>query len=297
MSGWQRPGAAGSLAWVLACYAAATAAGAVTAVALDVPWAWALLLADVAATIVVFGFSALLRNSSMYDAYWSVAPPLLLAGGMAMVGATPRGWLLLGVVGAWAVRLTLNWYRGWPDLSHEDWRYVDLAQKTGRAWWLVSFSGIHMFPTLCVAAGLLPAVVALPSEAPLGPWDALGAAVVLLGTLLELVADEQARAFKRTAGPGDLCDVGLWAWSRHPNYLGEILVWVGVWLIGIGAAPAAWHWTGAGVLVMLALFLGVSIPMQEERAAGRRRGWAEYKARTSMLLLWPPRRPPQSGGA
>ena len=289
MSSWQRPGPVGSLAWVMACYVTATAAGIAAALAVDLPWAWTVFVADLTATLAVFGYSALLRNSSMYDAYWSVAPPLLLAGGMALVGPSPRGWLLLGVLSAWAVRLTLNWYRGWPDLSHEDWRYRDLARKTGAAYWLVSLAGLHLFPTLCVVAGLLPAVVALTSDVPLGAWDAFGAVTVLAGTLLELVADEQARAFKQTAQPGDLCNTGLWAWSRHPNYLGEILVWIGVWLIGLGADPTAWAWTGSGVVVMLVLFVAISIPMQEKRAAGRRRGWAAYKARTSMLLLWPPR--------
>lgn len=297
MTTWRRPGPAGSLAWVIAGYLTATVVGVATAVTVDLPWAWTVFAADIAATVAIFGFSALLRNSSMYDAYWSVAPPLLLAGGMALVGTSPRGWLMLGVVSAWAIRLTLNWYRGWPDLSHEDWRYRELAEKTGRAYWLVSFAGLHMFPTLCVAAGLLPAVVALPATTALGPWDFAGGAIVLLGTLLELVSDEQARAFKRTAQPGDLCDTGLWAWSRHPNYLGEILVWVGVWLIGIGADPAAWLRTSGGVIVMLVLFIAISIPMQEKRAAVRRRGWAEYKDRTPMLLLWPPRRTTQSDGS
>ena len=94
------------------------------------PSTWRLLLdtliADVLATLVVFGFSRYYRNSSFYDAYWSVIPPLLLLYWWSQAGPGVdrlRCALVAGVVVLWAIRLTFNWIRSFPGLHHEDWRY------------------------------------------------------------------------------------------------------------------------------------------------------------------------------
>ena len=83
-------------------------------------------------------------------------------------------------------------------------------------------------------------------------------------------------------------DVGLWRWCRHPNYLGEILFWVSLWLFSVEASPGDWWWTAIGPVAMIAMFVGASIPMMDTRSAERRPGFAEYAARTPAL--WP-RRP------
>lgn len=125
------------------------------------------LIADVLATVVIFVFSRVYRNSSFYDAYWSVVPPLLLAYwwsqgpiGLSGTGAL-RNWLMAVVVGYWAVRLTANWVIGFPGLHHEDWRYPLLREGAGRFEFLADFFGIHLFPTVQVFVGMLPVYVAL----------------------------------------------------------------------------------------------------------------------------------------
>ena len=87
-------------------------------------------LADVAGTVVIFGSSVALRNSSMYDPYWSVVPPAIT---VYLFASGARAWLVLALVFAWGIRLTCNWARGWPGMQHEDWRYVDIRRKTGRS--------------------------------------------------------------------------------------------------------------------------------------------------------------------
>ena len=139
-----------------------------------------MLLADVVATLVVFGFSVAFSNSSFYDAYWSVAPPLLLAGWVILHGGTGdaiRTLLAAVVVLAWAARLTRNWAIGWEGLSHADWRYVRLREQLGIFYWPVSLLGIHMMPTLLVFAGCLPLYLVSLSSRPLGVWDAIGLVV------------------------------------------------------------------------------------------------------------------------
>jgi steroid 5-alpha reductase family enzyme len=255
---------------------------------------WVVAIADVAATVAVFGFSFAFGNSSFYDAYWSVAPPMI-AVYLALVpeasgGDRARLLLVTVLVTLWAVRLTWNWARGWTGLAHEDWRYVDLKAKSGRAYWGVSFGGIHLFPTVQVFLACLPLYPALVSPRPVGWLDAAAAAVTLAGIGFELVADNQLRRFVRSRPPREkILDTGIWAWSRHPNYLGEISFWWGVWLFGV-AANAAWWWTIVGPLAITLMFRFASLPMIETRMTERRPGWTEHARRVPLLLPRPPRR-------
>ena len=246
----------------------------------------------VAATLVVFAFSRALNNTSMYDAYWSVAPPVvaLYLVSVAVAGASgARQLLVVVLVFAWAIRLTANWARGWPGLDHEDWRYVAM-RTNGLPYWLQSLFGLHLVPTVEIYLGCLSLYPALTlGTRSLGPLDALAAVVTGGAVVLELVADEQLRAFNRTKAPGEICAVGLWSWSRHPNYAGEISFWWGLWLFGLAAAPGYW-WMVIGPVAITLLFATASIPLLERRSAERRPDWADYRRRTSVLLPRPPRR-------
>lgn len=110
-----------------------------------------------------------------------------------------------------------------------------------------------------------------------GPIDVLATVVTAGAILVELVADEQLRAFNQVKIPGEICEVGLWRWSRHPNYFGELSFWWGLWLFGVAADPA-WWWTVIGPLAMTAMFVFASIPMMDKRSAERRPGFAAYAA-------------------
>lgn len=253
------------------------------------------LIADILATLVIFAFSRAFRNSSFYDAYWSVIPPLLVAYwwwqgpiGLSGPGAL-RGWLLAMVVGYWAVRLTANWAHGFAGMHHEDWRYPILRSGAGRFAFLADLFGIHLFPTLQVFVGMLPAYIALTRPGDGWIWLAWVAFVVgIAAVTLELAADTQMRRFVAARRPGAVMDQGLWAWSRHPNYLGEIGFWFSVALFGIAASPADWWWLFVGVAVMVAMFLGASIPMMEKRSLERRPQYQDVIDRVPRLL---PRRP------
>lgn len=282
-----------SFAIVAAAYAAALFAAIATGALLgsDSP-VLTVFAADLVATLVIFGASLWLANSSMYDAYWSAAPPVIAlywASAPSGSQADPaRQALVLVLVFAWGIRLTWNWARGWPGLHHEDWRYRQLRENEIAPYWLVSLTGIHYFPTLQVFLACLPLYAALAiGSAPLGPIDAIAALVTAGAIALEAIADEQLRRVSLTATEGQICERGLWAWMRHPNYLGEILFWWGLWLFGVAAAPG-WYWSAVGPLAITAMFLWVSIPMLERRNVARRPGYAEVMKRVPALL---PRRP------
>ena len=254
------------------------------------------LIADVVATVVIFVFSRVYRNSSFYDAYWSVIPPLLMIYwwwqgpiGLSGPGAL-RTWLMAVVMGYWAIRLTRNWALGFAGLHHEDWRYPVLRESAPRFEFLIDFFGIHLFPTLQVFVGMLPVYIACTRPGDGVLWLAwLAFALGLAAVTLELVADAQMRRFV-VAHPGAAMDQGLWAWSRHPNYLGELGFWLSMALFGIAAAPGDWWWLLVGVAVMLAMFLGASIPMMEKRSLQRRPQYQDVIDRVPMLLPRPPRK-------
>lgn len=293
----------GGFAIVTLAYVAGLLVAAAVVKTAPVDWhpLWKVALADVAATIAVFLFSVANNNTSVYDPYWSVAPVVIAAwlafGPGAARDLDLRQVVVVSLIALYGARLTWNWARGWSGLGHEDWRYVDFRTKTGKLYWVTSLFGLHLFPTVMVLLGCLPLGAALVTPGPaFGVLDVVAAIVTLGAIAIETVADEQLRAFRRSKrADGDICDVGLWSWSRHPNYFGEISFWVGLWLFGV-AAGAPW-WTAAGWLAMVALFAGASIPMAEKRSLSRRPHYAEHQKRVSMLIPLPPKKAPAPGGA
>jgi steroid 5-alpha reductase family enzyme len=247
-------------------------------------------LADVAATLVVFGFSVRHDNSSLYDPYWSLAPlPIVLfwASG-APAGPELRGGLVVALVAVWGVRLTANWVARWRGLGDEDFRYAEIRARTGRLYWPASLLGIHLLPTVWVFLGLLPTWPALAGAGrPPVTLDVLATAVTAAGITLEAVADLQLRRFLRSRqDPSAVLDTGLWRLSRHPNYLGEITFWWGLWLFGLAADPRWAAWTIVGPVSITLLFVLVSIPWMDRRMLSRHPGCAEWMRATPALLPW-----------
>ncbi len=157
--------------------------------------------ADVIATLVVFVFSRAYRNSSFYDAFWSVIPPLLLiywwaAGPLGLDSV--RCWLVAIVVMYWAIRLTGNWAYSFPGLHHEDWRYPQLRDSAGRLEFFADLFGIHLIPTVQVFLGMLPVYVAVTRPGDGLMWLSwIAFAVGIAAVTLELVADTQMHRFVR----------------------------------------------------------------------------------------------------
>lgn len=265
----------------------------------DTAWLWLDgLVADLIATLGVFVASRVLHNSSCYDPYWSVLPPFLvgfwLLAARDVAGVDDgRTVLLVVVVAVWAVRLTGNWLYDWPGLHHEDFRYPEVRASAGRFELLADLVGIHLVPTLIVFLGLVPAyaVVARPGE-PVGWLDAVATVVGIGAAMLQLVADAQMREFIRHRQPGQAMESGLWAWSRHPNYFGEVAFWWSLALFGIAGAPEDWWWLVIGGVAMTVMFQAASIPMMEKRSLERRPTYQDIIDRVPRLVPRPPRRRP-----
>lgn len=247
------------------------------------PEIFALLLADVAATIITWGFGLVYENVSVYDPYWSVIPPVVfLAWAIYKSCWTLPVILLLIAVWYWGIRLTGNWAHTFKGLAHEDWRYSKYrSEQSPLLFQLTNLFGLNMMPTLLVFACMLPGF-GLFDAGPSANWlTFLGFAVCLSSATIQLVADTQAQRF-RSAHPGQVCNTGLWKRGRHPNYYGEVQMWWGVWIMY--ASLCGFDWLVLAPIAMTALFLFISIPLMESRQLQNKPGYVEYKKSTRILI-------------
>jgi steroid 5-alpha reductase family enzyme len=138
-------------------------------------------------------------------------------------------------------------------------------------------------------------LVALPlilstqaGQPPLSAWDAAGLVLWLAGFACEALADAQLARFVRDpANRGRLLQSGLWRWSRHPNYVGEVLLWWGIGLLAC-AAEAGWPALLGPITITVLIRFVSGVPLLEKKFANRP-GFADYKAHTAIFVPWPPR--------
>ena len=272
---------AASFVVIILVYVLASAAGIAICKSLDLGVWLNLLIADVASTLIVFFFSVLFGNASVYDPYWSVQPIVIL-GSFALGREITlfRALLILAVL-FWGVRLTLNWAFTFRGLEYQDWRYTMLEEKTGKLYPLVNLFGIHLFPTLVVYGCTVPAVYALINGSELTPLNIVFFSLSVAAVILQIVSDTQMHRYRKDRD-APFMRHGLWKYSRHPNYLGEILMWWGVALFTVSSFPTRWFLI-AGALLNTAMFLVISIPMADGRQSAKE-GFEEYKKETRMLL-------------
>ena len=238
-----------------------------------------ILLADIVATVLIYIFSYIYNNSSLYDPYWSVIPPFILIYYINEFGyMNLQSSLLIFSVFFWGIRLTFNWLRGWPGMHHEDWRYVDMRKYSGNYFEFSNFFGIHLFPTLIVFACCLPMYTALIKKNDIFTY--IGFSLCFIGVLYEIISDQQLYNFKKN-NKGIIED-GLWGHSRHPNYYGEILFWWGIYFYGI--VPCNYFQWIFAPITMTIMFLYVSIPWIEDKILRTRPEYKKYQSKVSILL-------------
>ena len=243
------------------------------------------------ATAVLFIFSIIFKDVSIYDPYWSVAPFVMVLLNMIRYNLwNINSVILLVVITIWSVRLTLNWYSTYKGLGNEDWRYAMYRAKHSPVMFqLISFTGLHFVPTIVVYAGFVSALFAIQKEE-FKIFSVLGVVIMLCAVFLEYLSDRANHKFlKETKGERKTCNISVWKYSRHPNYLGEMSFWTGLFIYFIALCPSDWY-KGLGFLLIIALFFSVSIPMMEKHNLERRSDYQEYKEKTSMIFLLPNRK-------
>jgi steroid 5-alpha reductase family enzyme len=214
---------------------------------------------------------------------------------MAVVGfavvasrsSDPRSITLALLVVIWAVRLGSFLFRR-VHAQGGDSRFEHIKQSGSRFFVAWTLQGLWVFLTLSAALAAITS-----KEAPQLGWrDAWGVAIWAVGFAIEAVADHQKSRF-RARNPGRFVHTGLWAWSRHPNYFGEIVLWIGIFVIA-SSALQGWQWvTMVSPLFVIVLLTQISgIPVLEKQAEerwGDREAYRRYKQSTPLLIPRPPR--------
>ena len=240
----------------------------------------------ISATLIIFIFSNIHKNSSIYDPFWHVAPiPIVfyIANQSPLTNLEQN--LVLSAFMFWALRLTYNWFLNWTNLYHEDFRYIDLKNTNKFLAFVNDLFGIHLIPTLIVNISLYPIYVALTSEN-LNNLVYVGFILIVVAVTVQYISDAQMRDFRKDLNNlGKTMKYGLWKYSRHPNYLGEVSFWFGIYIFALasGSAPL---WLLACPFVMLALFVFISCPMMDNRSLKKRPDFKEYMDKTPQLLFW-----------
>lgn len=199
-----------------------------------------------------------------------------------------RSWLLLALVSAWALRLGSFLFMRIRSAG-EDRRFREIKPSFAR--FLLTWTLQGLWVTLSLAAAL--AAITSATRLPLGAFALFGFLVWLLGFGIEVIADRQKSVFRAAPeNAGKFVNVGLWSWSRHPNYFGEIVLWIGVAIIALPILQG-WGWlTLISPLFIILLLTRISgVPMLETRADekwGGQDDYEAYKARTSILIPRPP---------
>lgn len=202
-------------------------------------------------------------------------------------GGNHRASILGLLIAVWAVRLGSFLFLR-IRATGEDSRFDEIKPYFFR--FLMAWTLQGLWVSFTIAAAL--AAITSPAV-PLGGWAAVGLLVWLIGFAFEALADEQKRRFRNDPNRSGFIHTGLWAWSRHPNYFGEIVIWIGIALI---ALPTLHGWQGVTLLspVFVALLLTriSGIPMLEDKADQRWGGqedYERYKANTPVLIPRPPK--------
>ena len=240
----------------------------------------------VIATLLIFLFSNIHKNSSIYDPFWHVAPiPIVIYIANESKLSFIEISLILSAFLFWSLRLTYNWFLNWINLEHEDFRYIELKDNNKFISFINDLFGIHLIPTLIVNVSLYPIYVAFTSES-LNSMIYIGFILIILAVLIQYISDDQMRKFRKNKNNlGKTMKYGLWKYSRHPNYLGEVSFWFGIYIFALasGSTPL---WLLACPLVMLALFVFISCPMMDNRSLKKRPDYREYMDKTPQLLFW-----------
>lgn len=233
-------------------------------------------------------------NSGWTDAFWSFT--VGLAGVLAAIGPLEGGagdqgrkWLVALLVAVWSVRLGLHIARRTLN-GKDDPRYAELKRGWGARW----KSQLLLFLEIQAAVALVLAVAVMAAAnnpGPIGLGDALGVAIAIAAIAGESIADAQlSRLARNPANKGKVCDTGLWAWSRHPNYFFEFLYWVALVPIGIGYS---WGFAALAAPIMMFVLLryvsGVP-PLEQHMLRSRGAAFAEYQQRVPAFFPRPPRK-------
>jgi steroid 5-alpha reductase family enzyme len=233
--------------------------------------------------------SLIKKRNDLADIAWGLGFVLLTWISYLISNDSGVRGLLAGIlVSVWGLRLALHIYKRNKGKT-EDYRYLLWCKEWGKWFYLRSYAQVYLLQGALLFIIVLPVLLINKSVGlALGLLDVVGVVVWLIGFFFESVGDAQlAKFIKNPTNKGKLMQQGLWRYTRHPNYFGEVTQWWGIWLIALSVPYGGFGVIGPITITVLILFVS-GVPLLEKKYAGRA-GFEEYKKRTSIFIPLPPK--------
>ena len=234
-----------------------------------------------------FIISLLKKRNDVADVAWGLGFMMLAwLSFLVRDGESGLRGLLIGIlISVWGLRLACHIHKRNKGKA-EDYRYMAWRQEWGSWFYIRSYLQVYLLQGALLFLIVLPVLAVNKNMGTsLGIFDFLGLFVWLVGFYFESVGDRQLALFiKNPENKGKLMRTGLWKYTRHPNYFGEVTMWWGIWIISLSAAPV-WF-TVVGPLTITILILKISgIPLLEKKMRENPE-FADYEKKTSMFIPW-----------
>ena len=230
-----------------------------------------------------------IKNNSIVDQAWGIGFVLIAVYSMLRLGNYgPISLLITLLVALWGLRLFYHIMKrnfGKP----EDFRYAQWRKDWGKTVVIRSFFQVYMLQGALMMLIAFPVVLTHEqANQSITAWTLIGVAIWLIGYFFEVVGDAQLRAFKQNSdNKGKLMTTGLWAYTRHPNYFGEAVMWWGIFIIALSAGASLVSIISPIAITYLLVFVS-GVPLLEKAMVGRP-GFEEYANRTNKFIPWLPK--------
>ncbi len=238
----------------------------------------------------VFALSLILKKNDIADVTWGIGFIVVCVVSFFFTSyPSARSYLLFLIVGIWGVRLAgYIWMRNAG--RSEDFRYAAWRAAWGKWFLLRSYLQVFILQGALLFVISLPVIVGITSQTRVFTWiHWLGLLIWIKGLVCESIADMQKYQFKQNPkNAGKIMTTGIWAWSRHPNYFGEVLCWWGVWMVACFDLSVLWTIISPLTITVLILFVS-GVPMLEKKHA-KNKAYQSYASKTSIFIPWFPKK-------
>ena len=230
-----------------------------------------------------FIVSLILKRNDIADIAWGLGYILLCLYYFLTTEFTPRAVLIYILVTIWGIRLAIYIFSRNKG-KKEDFRYLNWRKEWGKYFIIRSYLQVYVLQGLFLLIVAFPImVVSSNSQPPLNPLDYFGLMIWVIGFFFEVVGDYQLSQFKKLPeSKGKIMQTGLWKYTRHPNYFGEVTLWWGLFIISLSSPSGLLGIIGPLIITYLILFVS-GVPMLEEKYEGNQE-FEEYKKRTSKFI-------------
>lgn len=241
-------------------------------------------------TIYLWLFGLLFKNIFVYQLFWYIGPLFFVLVYLKKITElNAQSYLIVGCLGFWTIKSVINLLIRFQNFSIKDWRQTYFENKYQKKWFLFNLFCCHIIPTIIIYFAIIPIFyyIDFSTTMNINLSTMIGLLIMGFGVIIEMVSDQQMNRFKRKSNnPSEINRIGLWKNSRHPNYLGEIMVWWGAYLMMLSLVENKFL-LFLGPLLVTLLILIISIPLVEKREKELKPEYEEYIENTNMLLIFP----------